>query len=260
MTTTLCRCTPWLLVLLLLTGCTLPGVREGNSTDLGATRAERPGDVYAQMGQAYMDEGQRGVALRKLKYGLQVDPDNARIHAVLGMLYQRLGESEPAQTHFARASELEPQNPYFRNAWGGFLCQQGELQEADRQFRLALQNPLYDRPWQASTNAGLCALRAGDTARAEEYLRRALSTHPGIPQALAQMARIELERGDLQAAHGYLERYAQVAPHTADTLLLGARIGHARARPDDLDHFRQALETRFPDAPETQTARELKLP
>lgn len=39
------------------------------------SREDRPGDIYAQMGQGYLKEGQPGVALRKLRRGLEVDPE-----------------------------------------------------------------------------------------------------------------------------------------------------------------------------------------
>jgi type IV pilus assembly protein PilF len=248
-----------LLPVLLLAACTAAGVRDGKG-DLGASRAERPGDVYAQMGRAYMNDGQPAVALRKLEYGLKVDPDNGRIHAVMGLLYQRLGKRNLAGEHLHRACELEPENPWFRNAWGSFLCEQGKYPEADEQFNRALSNPLYDRPWQAATNAGLCALRAGNKKQGEAYLHRALSADPADARALTAMTRVELERGNLDAATGYLKRYGRVAHPNPETLLLGARIARERHDAADFARYRKALETRFPDAPETQTVRELKQP
>ena len=37
-----------------------------------------------------------------------------------------------AGRHYARSSELEPQNPYFRNAWGSFRFQLGEAMARGR--------------------------------------------------------------------------------------------------------------------------------
>jgi type IV pilus assembly protein PilF len=209
------------------------------------------------MGQEYMKEGQPAVALRKLKRGLEVDPDNAGIHAVLGRLYEQLGETAQAQEHFSRASALAPKNPYYRNAWGGFLCQQGQYEEADQQFRLALENPLYQTPWAAYTNAGVCAYRAGKLESSENYLRQALSANPRIPLALLKMTQIDLAKADYQSARTYLERYRALVPHTPETLLLGVMIELGLNHPDGVLRYKTVLEARFPDAPETQTAREL---
>lgn len=245
--------------LLALNACGPLQVRDEDA-NLGALREKSPGDIYAEMGREYLKQGQPTVALRKLKHGLEVDPDNAQIHAVLGLLYQRLGEHGPANRHYATASELEPQNPYFHNAWGSYLCQQEDFPAADRQFRLALANPLYDRPWQAATNAGVCALRAGDTEAAEGYLRRALSGNPQVALALQKMMQITLQRQDYTEAAGYLQRYERVASHTPQTLLQGMRIQLGLNDTETAARYRDALQARYPDAPETRTATELSQP
>ncbi len=242
-------------LLLALAACTTPGIKE--EVDLGAGRENRPGDVYAEMGQAYMREGQPRVALRKLKRGLKADPGNPQIHAVLGRLYQQLGEAEQANQHYSMASDLEPQNPYFHNAWGSFLCQRQDYEAADEQFQLALRNPLYDRPWQAATNAGLCAYRAGLPEQASAYLHNALNRNPRIPQALLKMATIENERGNLDQANGYLQRYTALAPHTPHTLLLGLHIERGLGNKAGADRYLEILRQDYPDAPETRTATEL---
>jgi type IV pilus assembly protein PilF len=249
------RLLPLTVAALLAAGCgSVPGVRD--EEDIGVIRDKRPGDIYAQMGGEYLREGQPAVALRKLQRGLEIDPDNPQVHAVLGRLYEQLGETRLADRHYARASALEPQNPYYRNAWGSFLCQQQEYDKADQQFRLALENPLYDRPWAASTNAGVCAFRAGRVEQAETYLRAALGSNPRIPLALRTIAEISLERGDYPAAKSYLDRYAQLAPHNAETLLIGLRAERELGNAEAASRYQSELERLYPDAPEAQTARE----
>jgi type IV pilus assembly protein PilF len=240
-----------------LAACSTPDVREDPGANLGTDRDARPGDIYAQMGSEYMKEGQPGTALRKLKRGLVVDPDNARIHAVLGLLYDQLGETDAARLNYSRAVELEPQDPYFQNALGSFLCKEQNYEAADRHFKLALRNPLYATPWAAATNAGVCAFRAGRNDQAETYLRQALSSNPQIPLALLKMAQISLSKPDLEGARSYLSRYEQVSPPNPETLLLGARIEYQLGNLENATRYRTALETRFPDSPETQSAKEL---
>jgi len=248
------------LLALLLSACTYVGMRDDSGDDLGAVRENRPGDIYAQLGREYLKEGQPGVALRKLKWGLEIDPDNARIHAVLGLLYERLGETQLAGEHYARCAEIEPQNPFFHNAWGSFLCQQGEYDKAEAQFRQALSNPLYDQPWATQTNAGVCALRAGHDTAAEQYLRQALNANPRIPLALLKMAQIQVEHGDYRAARGYLVRYGQLTGPVPQSLLLQLKVAAGLGDKVATTHIRNELIRRFPDAPETQTARGLSLP
>ncbi len=240
---------------LLLGACESMQMQEADN--LGVAPEKSSADVYAEMGREYLKQGQPKVALRKLQRGLEVDPDNAQVHAVLGLLYQRLGEHGPADRHYAIASDLEPQNPYFHNAWGSYLCERGRYAEADREFQAALSNPLYDRPWQAATNAGVCALRQGDNEAGEGYLRRALASNPRVALALQKMMEIHLERADYNGAQAYLQRFEQLAPHTPQTLLEGMRIYLGTHNEEAAQRYQEALQQRYPDAPETRTAREL---
>lgn len=245
-----------LLLAALLSACSPMGMREDEG-GLGATRETRPGDIYAQLGQEYLKEGQPEMALRKLTRGLERDPDNGRIHAVLGLLYERLGETQLAARHYARSTELEPRNPFFHNARGSFLCQQEEYEKAEEQFRQALANPLYNQPWAAQTNAGVCALRAGRDKAAEQHLRLALHANPRVPLALLKMAQIQVTRGEYAAAREYLTRYAQLVGPSPQSLLLQLQVALGLGDATAVANSRGELLKRFPDAPETQTARRL---
>ena len=66
--------------------------------------------------------------------------------------------------------------------------------EADAQFRRALNNPLYNTPWLASHNAGSCIERSGDSDRAEHDYRGALQLNPRFAPSLLGMARISVEQ------------------------------------------------------------------
>ena len=243
---------------LAIAGCA--NLREAERSDLGVVRENRPGDIYAQMGQEYMKVGQPAVALRKLKRGLSLDPDNGQVHAALGLLYQRLGEQQLAGEHYHRAIEIEPQNSSFRNAWGGFLCQRGEYDNAEAEFRLALSNPLYNQPWDAQTNAGVCALLAGRNEIGERYLRQALTANPRIPLALLRLAQLQAARGKYAEAREYLIRHGQIIAPSPQSLLLQCQVNLGLGDKIAAAHLRDEMIKHFPDAPETQTARRLVSP
>lgn len=224
--------------------------------ELGRNQKESPAEIYVKLGIAYMREGQYAVALRKLKQGLEADPKSAEAHNVIALLYERLGELHLAQEHYARAVQLEPENPFVRNAWGSFLCQQKKYAEAEEQFKRAVQNPLYPTPWVATTNAGLCARRAGDSAKAEQYFRQALSVNARFPVALHQMAELSYEQDNYLSSRAYLQRYLAVADHTARTLWLAVRIEDRLGDQNAVASHKMLLRAKFPDAPEVQLLRE----
>jgi type IV pilus assembly protein PilF len=204
------------------------------------------------MGIAYMREGQSAVALQKLKQAIAIDPNYGQAHNVIAILYERLGKQELAAEHYARAVQLEPQDPYIRNARGSFFCKQSKYQEAEAEFESALSNPLYPTPWVAMTNAGLCAERSGDVVKAENFYRRALSNNQQYFQALYQMAELALQQGNFLSARGYLERYNAVAEPTAGSLWLGVQIESRLGDFDKASEYQRQLRDKFPDSPEIQ--------
>ncbi len=241
-------------VVLLLGACAGQETRQeqDNIGDLGRSTQESPADIYLQMGIAYLQDGQLAIALKKLKKGLVIDTDNAEIHNVIAILYERLGEMQLAETHYGTAVKLQPKNPYIHNARGSFFCKQKRYQEAKDEFERAVSNPLYPTPWVALANAGLCAERADDKTLAESYYRRALSSKKDYPLALYQMAEASLDQGNYLPARGYLERYNSVAQPTAGSLWLGVRIEHALGGREQAAAYKKLLRDKFPDAPEVQ--------
>ncbi len=223
---------------------------------LGRIKKESPADIYVKLGIAYLREGQYAVALRKLKQGLQADPKNAEAHNVIALLYERLGEARLAEEHYVRAVRFEPENSFVRNAWGSFLCQRKKYAEAEEQFKRAVRNPLYPTPWVATTNAGLCARRAGDLKKSEQYFRQALTANARFPVALHQMAELSYEQGDYLSSRAYLQRYLAVADHTARTLWLAVRVEDRLGDRNAVASYKILLRAKFPDAPEVQLLRE----
>ncbi len=240
-----------LTLVVLLSACSHAQIRDGDATgELGAVRTDSPADSYVAMAAEYYKRGQMDVALQRAKQAIEVDSNNGRAHYMIALLYQRLGENALAERHFSEAARLEPKNPDIRNAWGTFYCSQNKQAEAEAQFKAALANPLYGTPEVALTNAAICASRGGDKAKAEGYLRRALTSNPRFPPALSEMASLEYERGNYKAAEGFLNRYFQIAPPTPRTLLLGVRVERKLGSSKQAATYAQLLRKKFPDAPE----------
>jgi type IV pilus assembly protein PilF len=204
------------------------------------------------MGMAYMRDGQTAVAMKKLKKALEVDEKSPEAHNVIGILYQRLGEIERAGKHYDRAVELDPRDPYIRNARGSYFCALGRFSDAIEDFEQALINPLYPTPWVALTNAGMCAVRAGDEAVGENFLRRALTAKSTYPSALIKMAEVSLRQEKNLSARAYLERYHGEINPTAASLWLGVQIERRLRDLAKSNEYRARLLKEYPDAPEIQ--------
>ncbi|RMG37439.1 MAG: type IV pilus biogenesis/stability protein PilW [Gammaproteobacteria bacterium] len=247
----------WLLVVcgLFLAACQSDGVRpEGAGSEdatgqLGAVRpGPSPADVYVQLGTAYLADGKLTEALKNARKAVMADPRLPAAFTLLGIVHQRLGQTGPAGEAFRKAVQLGPHDPYALNAMGTYLCGEGQYDEADAYFRRALENPLYQTPWVALYNAGSCAEKAGRMTQAETDYRAALRKNPRFAPALLRMAHISFDQDKFLSARAYLERYAAVAPHTADSLWLGVRTEKQLGDMDQMANYAIKLRARFPDS------------
>jgi type IV pilus assembly protein PilF len=241
-----------LLLVSLVAGCATTGGGADTTGNLGVDKRDSPAKIYVEMGIAYMRDGQDAVALQKLRRGIEVDEKNPEAHNVIAILYERLGEIGLAQQHYDRAAQLDPRDPYIRNARGSFFCKRDRYVEADKEFQLALGNPLYPTPWVALSNAGLCAERAGDKAKAERYYRRALSANKRYAPALFQMAKLSFDENKFLSARAYLERYHGETKESAASLWLGVRVEQRLGDRHKAVEYKRKLLKKFPDAPEIQ--------
>ena len=243
-----------LFVGLLLTACNGNGTRpddnaSGDPGQLGSpVKRVSPGDVYVDLGTAYLSEGVLAEAFKNARKALMVDPKLASAHNLIGVVYQRLGQPAQAGEHFRKAVQLEPRNPYALNALGSFVCDQQQFEEAEGYFKRALNNPLYPTPWIAAHNAARCAERAGRMDQAESHYRAALQSNPRFAPSLLRMAHISFDQENYLSARAYLQRYAAEAAHTAASLWLGVRTERQLGDMDQVATYQLKLRAKFPDS------------
>ncbi|GIX21231.1 MAG: type IV pilus biogenesis/stability protein PilW [Gammaproteobacteria bacterium] len=204
---------------------------------------ERAAELNAQLGHGYLAQGRLDQAKRKFEKALAQNPRLAAAHAGYALLWTRLGRPEEAEKHFERALRLEPSNPVYRNNYGTFLCSQGRYEAAEKQFMAALRDPLYETPEYAYTNAGRCAIKAGDLDRAERHLRQALAAAPNFADALLEMAVLYEKRGQPGLGYAWLKRFEKAGGrHTAETLSLAVRLARDAGDRDGEASYRLRLE------------------
>ena len=208
--------------------------------------------VNTQLGFGYLRNGQTGLAWERLNAALQADPDYATAHNGIALVYDRLNEPKKAEKHFKRAIELNPSDSAAQTNYGAFLCQQGRIDDGEKHFLKAVENPLYNKPALAYTNAGVCKLRADDPSGAETYFRAALRADPRFPLALLNMAELSFERQQYLTARAYVQRYEEVSRHNSRSLWLGIRTEEMLGDKDAVSSFAMLLKANYPDSRETQ--------
>lgn len=242
-----------LLVMPLLWGCEPAGpgnIKPGRTTTDNAVTAN------INVGVEYMRRNDLDRALDRLERARKLDPGYYETYNMLGVLYQRLGENQEAENNFKKALKLNGADSPTLNNYGQFLCTTGRYTDAINIFKRAADNPLYETPAIAVTNAGLCAMRNNDPANAEKYLRHALELNPKFPEALLPMAQISYDNGSYLSARGYLQRYQEVGRQTAKTLWLGIQIEDKLGDQNAVSSYALLLRNNFPHSNEAEMLKE----
>lgn len=230
---------------------------ERGSSGLNSTSPVRAAEINTRLGIGYLERGQLQVALEKLQIAVVEDPGHVPAHFALALLFERLGDDRNAERHYRAADRLAPNDGGVQNAYGVYLCRQGEFSGADRHFRRAIQDPFYATPEVALANAGSCARRAGRRQEAIDYLREALNVDGGNPDALYNLAEIYFEQGDSFRARAFLQRLEAGGLAEAATFLLGFQIESDLGNDREADRYAELLERDFPTSPETEQMRRL---
>jgi type IV pilus assembly protein PilF len=240
-----------LFVLLLTGGC----ASSQSNNDSGPSEARRAAESNTSLGLEYMNRGQHEVALGKLKKAIREDPDYAPAHTVLAVLYERIGEIELAGKHYKKAYEADPTDGDVNNNYGVYLCQTGKSKNAIEHFLKAIDDPFYNTPEVALTNAGSCELGSGNLDDADEFLRAALKIDPVFPDALMNMSKMNFTRQNYLSARAFMQRYEEVARHRPESLLLAFRIESAQGDSSAANKYKLILESNFPESAEAGEVR-----
>ena len=236
---------------LVVAGCTSTSKTESRPvTDSGGADARRRSEVHTALAGEYYSRGNYSVALASTREAIKNDSTYYAAHNMQGLVYMELREDGPARDSFNRALALAPNNPEVLNNYGWFLCLRNEAPRGIEMMRRAAADTLYPTPEKAWYSIGLCHRRAGNSAGAEEALRRAILIRPDMIGALYNLAQVSYERGNYKDAENYLARYTRMATPSLEALALGVKIARANSDRAAEESFMQQLRRRFPDSNE----------
>lgn len=229
-----------------LAGCASSG---GNSP-FGRASDEEAAAANARLGASYLQAGNLQQADERLERALELDPNSADAHASYALLQMRLDKPDEAERHFERALKLEPDSPRLKNNFATMLCDRGDYDEAIDLFVEAANDRLYETPAYAYGNAGRCALDADRGDEAREFFQQAREADPDFGRPLIELAALDYDAGNLDAAADYLEAYHERERPSARSLWLGVRIERERGNAEEAERFGKRLVRNFPDSDE----------
>jgi type IV pilus assembly protein PilF len=247
-----------LTAVVLLGGCAATDETDPRRTGSAIDRVSpvRAAELNTRLGVGYLERGQLQVALEKLEMAVEQDSKHVPAHLALGIVYQRIDETDRALTHLRTAVRLAPDDGGAHNSYAALLCEVGRYDEADRHFRAALEDPFYATPAVALANAGSCARRDGRAEDAERYLREALEFDARSRTALFNLAALSFEQGEPLRARAFLQRLEAAGGLGARSLLLAVRVERALGSDTMAERYASQLRQRFPDSPQASQLRQ----
>jgi type IV pilus assembly protein PilF len=242
---------------LLLVGLAALGVVACSSAEKRAKKKGDASNYNMQLGMAYLNQGDLGLAKEKLDRAVVENPGDPNVHSAMAMLQDRLGHPDQADKEFKAALNLGPRNPDVLNNYAVYLCRNGRVDEGVKSFEEAAHNALYRTPEAAYTNAGVCLRGAKRDTQAAMSFQRALQAKPNFSEAAYQLADLDFQRGEVQEARETVDRYISSYDATADLLLLGVRISHKQKDRLAEERFARKLRMDFPSSDQARALAEL---
>ena len=155
---------------------------------------------------------------------LKAEPRSGDARTVLGAIADARGDMKLAGIHYGKAIEIAPNTGTYANNYGHWLCANGRAAESLAWFDRAIADPAYPTRERALANAGECAWKVGQSAKAEASWRQALALDPVSTPALSGMAALKFAGGEYLDARAFAERWLALQPNDPDGLRLAIQV------------------------------------
>lgn len=185
-----------------------------------------------RLGLAYLQQGNRSLAKRKLLLAMSQDPDSADVNASMAYFMEKSGDMDKAAMFYQKAMALAPGAGNQSNNYGAFLCRRGHYREAEKYFMKAVKDVRYDHTAGAYENAGLCVMALSDDVTATTYFMKALEQDPSRQQSLYELVTLNMKHGKIKEALNLLQNHSDLCLN--DRALLNLAITVAKKSGDSV--------------------------
>lgn len=211
------------------------------------TKLSDAASYNTQLGYAYLKNGDRSRAKKKLFLALSQDPKSPTVNAAIAFFMEKSGDMVNAQSYYQKALALAPSGGAQLNNYGAFLCRRGEYRQAEVYFQKAINDIQYSNTAAAYENAGLCVLAIPDNVAAAKYFTKALEHDPSRQQSLYELVNLEMKQEHNEKALTYLQKYADFSSNDRALLTLAANVAHKAGKIEIEASYLSRLKTNFSD-------------
>ena len=205
-----------------VSGCKTPEIPIGESIVARSAEAKKlaAAKINIRLGIAYLQRQDISRSKQKFLLALEEAPNLPESWYAMAYFLEQTKNNEQANLYYKKAIALAPSRGDTLNNYGTFLCRVGKYREAVNYFLRATLDPKYLDPSAAYENAGLCAAKMPNKVLAMQYFKRALDEDPTRTTSLLELAKLNYQSKNYEAAEGHLNQYLKLAIPTEETTSL----------------------------------------
>ncbi len=211
--------------LLLLQSCQHNGEVKDKS-NVSESKRQEAAAYNTRLGLAYLNQGDRSRAKRKLVLAMSQAPNSPNVNASMAYFMEKSGDMDKAELYYQKAMAAAPKAGTQLNNYGTFLCRLGKYKQAETYFLKAVKDIKYDHTAGAYENAGLCVMAIPDYVSAIKYFNQALDQDPSLEQSLYELVNIEVKQGNINEALTYLQKHQNLTLGDRTLLAMAADVAH----------------------------------
>ena len=166
------------------------------------------------LGNAHLDSGETGEAIRQLQEAIRIKPDYADAHIDLGVALLNQSQAGGAMSEFQEAIRLEPDYAEAHLNLGIALLNQGRTGEAIGQYQEAIR--LKVDYAEAHYNLGVALLNQGQTDKAIRQFQEAIHLKADYAEAHNNLGAVLLNQGQTDEAIRQLQEAVRLKPDYTD--------------------------------------------
>lgn len=205
------------------------------------------------LGIGYLNIGNTKQAKFNLEKAKRFAPKLVQVHTAFAHYYDSVGEPELAIASYEEALSLKSNDADTLNNYGVFLCRQGRLDDAEKQFLKAINVPSYILVSESYENLALCQLKENKFEKAQEYLEKSITHSPSRASALQQMAILQYAKQEYQQAEIFIKRYEKSTRRfSANALALAFKINEKQRKIKVAKNYASLLLKMFPNSYEAK--------
>lgn len=205
-----------------ITACKTPEIPIGESIVAKTPEAKKlsAAKINIRLGIAYLQRQDLSRSKEKFLLALDEAPNLPEAWYAMAYFLEQTKNIEQANKYYKKAVALAPSRGDTLNNYGTFLCRIGKYRESINYFIRATQDPKYLDPSAAYENAGLCAAKMPNKMLAMQFFNRAIDEDPTRTTSLLELAKLNYQSKNYEAAKGHLNQYLKLASPTEETTSL----------------------------------------